>query len=524
MKGRLGAVLLALPVVTGGVLLGTGRTAADAASSYTFREGVNGSDVVVDYDGEECPVIVRNETLTFYIDDLPTTQAEAEQSTSRVTASYELYNPTERDLTLTLYFPVGFKPNYLSAPPQNVRYSVTAEGADGAASSPELTPRYTYYERNYFGMTFELDGELPRSERNEETFFRPDTLVTKYTYTVTAPSDGKESYTFTFGYDANPAKTQVFSAESGASGISNGWGEIYRSIDAGSTQELVFYVIGKQLGDEAVRAGVYSASGASAELLSEADDPVKETMTFETLVQGMYAKADALMGVGDFYHDFYNATVAMLSSDDIDLKLTSCLNAAAVLENLMLWYEYELSVPAQGSVTNTVTAPLLPDLPSQTNRKWRYGYLLSSGQRWADVEEVVINIQTPYYLDSSSLQFTRREGGYTYSKDGLPMGELSFSFTRTEVTTYDPAPYDDETPTRTTALIILGVAVGVAVIAVVIVFCARARRKKEERAEEERLSRGKTEEGKIDLDPFPDMDKKEGSDGEEKNDGPDWQE
>ena len=117
MKGRLGAVLLALPVVTGGALLGTGRTAADAASSYTFREGVNGSDVVVDYDGEECPVIVRNETLTFYIDDLPTTQAEAEQSTSRVTASYELYNPTERDLTLTLYFPVGFKPNYLSAPP-----------------------------------------------------------------------------------------------------------------------------------------------------------------------------------------------------------------------------------------------------------------------------------------------------------------------------------------------------------------------------------------------------------------------
>ena len=78
-------------------------------------------------------------------------------------------------------------------------------------------------------------------------------------------------------------------------------------------------------------------------------------------------------------------------------------------------------------------------------------------------------------------------------------------------------------PTRTTALIILGVAVGVAVIAVVIVFCARARRKKEARAEEERLSRGKTEEGKIDLDPFPDMDKKEGSDGEEKNDGPDGQ-
>ena len=37
------------------------------------------------------------------------------------------------------------------------------------------------------------------------------------------------------------------------------------------------------------------------------------------------------------------------------------------------------------------------------------------------------------------------------------------------------------------------------------------------------VSCGKTEEGKIDLDPFPDMDKKEGSDGEEKNDGPDGQ-
>ena len=74
--------------------------------------------------------------------------------------------------------------------------------------------------------------------------------------------------------------------------------------------------------------------------------------------------------------------------------------------------------------------------------------------------------------------------------------------------------------TLTAALIMLGVAVGAAVVVVVVVLCVHARTRKKMREEEEKLKRGRAENGKIDLDPFPDLG---GSDGDEKNDKADGQ-
>ena len=510
MKGRaLGAFLLALPVATGSLLFGAKKTEA-AAASFGAREGVNGSDIVVDNAAGACPVVVENETLTFYIADLPETQEEAEQSASRVEAAYLLRNPTGEAVTLTLYLPVGFKPGYLSALPERTRYSVTVE-TDAGTQFPALKTRYTYHERSYYGMTFDADGELPRADRNDETFFRADMTVTEYTYTVDVSADEQENCTFTFAYDANPLRTRVFSAENGASGVNNGWGEIYRSVQAGRTEQIVVYAIGEE---PEVRAGVYSMSGASAQLVSEVAAPQKRTLTFEALVQELYAEARESLGGEDVYLDFYNAAVAMLSHADADYRFASSLNASAVRGNLMLWYEYELTIPAEASVTNVVSAPLMPDLPSQSDGSWNFGYLLSPGHRWASFRNIQIDVETEYYIDNSTLQFTRREGGYSYSKEGLPLGELTFSVTRTERAGYDPFPYDGRTPTLTTALIILAVAVGVAVVSVTAVLIVRANGKKKLRAEEERVSRGRAEEGKVDLDPFPEV-----RDGPERKDG-----
>lgn len=516
MRSRsLGAFLLALPVATGSLLaFGAKNTGARAASAYANWSGVNGPDVVVDFGGGDCPVMVTDETLTFYIDDLPITQEEAEKSTSRVEASYTLENRTAEDVALTMYLPVGFKPDYLSE--LRGGYSVTVDGEPlDIVNGGEIRERFTYHEKNYYGTAFDLDGELPRKDMMQDDFFYAEQEVTVYTFSVTVPEDGSDLRTFIFRYDANPSRTQVFSAGSGVVGVNNGRGEVYRNVKTGQTQEIVIYAIGDV--PKRVEAGVYSMSGANAQPIAGAHvgQPEKRRIDFSAFVREMYADA----GTSVSCLDFYNATVAMLSADS-DLRLTSRIDAAAVLENLMLWYEYEVTVPANGSIVNTVTAPLMPDIPSENTGKWSFDYLLSPGQRWADFRAITINIQTPFCLESSTLNFSKTQSGYTFSKDGLPLGELSFVVARKEGMGYEPQPVDGGTPTLTTALIMLGVAVGAAVVVVVVVLCVHARTRKKMREEEEKLKRGRAENGKIDLDPFPDLG---GSDGDKKNDKADGQ-
>ena len=300
-------------------------------------------------------------------------------------------------------------------------------------------------------------------------------------------------------------------------GINNGMGEVYRNVQPGQTQQIVVYAIGEE--PRKTDAGIYSMSGASAQLIAEAGKPQeREGLTFGALVQELYAETDGSVG----YRDFYNATVAMLTEDS-DLRFSSRFDAEAVLDSLMLWYEYELTVPQHGSVVSTVTSPLMPDLPSESSGRWTFDYLLSPGQQWADFGSITINVETEFCLESASLQFTETETGYTYMKEGLPLGELSLVVMRKEGMGYDPQPVDGGTSTLTTALILLGVALGISAAVIIVVLCVRAHNNKKMRAEEERLNRGKTEEGKIDLDPFPEAnpDAPERQDGDDRRDGGD---
>lgn len=498
------ALLAALPVAAGGVLgAGTLRAAA-----YGERDGVNGSDIVADDAADAACVILERETLTFYIDDLPASADAAKESTSRVSAEYTLYNPTAEDLPLRLYLPVGSSPAYLDGV-SSARYTVTAEGED-----LRLTARHTYQERNYFGAAFDLDGERPRDERRQDTFFGEEVSVTIYTYTVSVPAGGGDTRTFIFCYDANPRRTQIFSAENGALGVSNGSGELYMNVASGKTQQVVVYAVGDV--PDGVSADVYSMAGAEARPVQGAEVALSsaESTTFGALVDGMYAALpQTTRGVLSSV-DFYNAAVAMLEGGE-QAGLTSRADATAVLENLMLWYEYELTLPAGARVTHTVTAPLYPDLPEEGGERWTYHYLLSPGQQWKDFGGIEIRVVTPYHIENGSLEFTADEGGFVYVKEGLPLGELVLTVTPSQTAPTDPDTYGDQPPTLVTALIILGVTVGIAAVVLAIVVLARRRANKRARAEEEKC-RGGTTEGKVDIDPFPELG---GENGEKEENG-----
>ena len=124
---------------------------------------------------------------------------------------------------------------------------------------------------------------------------------------------------------------------------------------------------------------------------------------------------------------------------------------------------------------------------------------------------ITIRIVTDYDLGSSSLPFTKTEEGYLYTKNSLPMGELTFSIAR-DASSGSQVPYDGEdSPVLLTALILLGVVVvcaaGVAVAAIVV----HRRTKKLQARRQERLARGRPQEGTIDL---PSSEEEKGKDAQ----------
>ena len=318
--------------------------------------------------------------------------------------------------------------------------------------------------------------------------------MTRYSYTVTAPKDA-DSYTFCFIYDCNPSKTQVI-CESGVPGFTNdGRGIAYAYLSAGERREVTFYAVGEQLSSPDIQTrlcvgwGGYSeeANGGWVSVLTE------KTQNFFDFVEEFRPDEENEYG-GVSQLDWYNAVVAMLTSGESGALFLS--DDLPLLDYLMLWCEYSLTVPAGGTLTNTVTTPLYLGIEGAVpDYNYTYDYFLAA-QYWADFGSITIRIETPYYLSYSMPLLTEENGAYVFTKNSLSMEELSFTI-RQSINTFVPYdPYDTITPTIVTALILLGV---VLLIAVVIVIVAVHVQRRNRKFLAEQLGRGMAQEGHIDL-------------------------
>ena len=81
-------------------------TMAQANSAQTDWFGSSSTGAIVT--GEDCPLTVQKEILTFDIQNFPShddNQYNNENYTASVSANYYFYNPTDLDLTIELAFP-----------------------------------------------------------------------------------------------------------------------------------------------------------------------------------------------------------------------------------------------------------------------------------------------------------------------------------------------------------------------------------------------------------------------------------
>ncbi len=398
-----------------------------ANSAPKIWGGVTSTGAVVT--GEECPIIVESELLTFNISDFPPDPtaevSETYVSYDSVTAEYYFYNPTDKEITSTLVFPFGSLPSYATS--DNIsdsdteKYEITANGV-----SVNKTVRYTY--GSYIEFSLDEDLNYICDEYIKDDFFSPQTLVTVYKYKINASE--KDHYCFETTFDCFPSKTRYFLKER-YGGIVSGGNDVDFEVNVNTeyddTFELVFIGEAPNGDFDWHRSDKRGKSkDKNATVIFKEDET--EVITFEE-----YVFRDYNPDSGILRQDWYNSALRFFSENPDDCELSGRFEQD-FSSKLFRWYEYELAFAPGERLTNIVTAPIYPEIDGTfTPFVYSYSYLLSPAAKWADFGTLDVVINTPFYLTDSAVQgFEKTDNGYTATFDKLPDNELVFRLSESE--------------------------------------------------------------------------------------------
>lgn len=465
---------------------------ASANSAQSHWRGVDATGAMIT--GENCPIEVTAETLTFDIGEFPQNYSSVDydktEYSAKVTAEYTFYNPTDMDVTATLVFPFGSQPDY-ELPDEDddqgsdaYKYDITLDG-----KAIEKKIRYTITERYGFDLSRDLKRLLDSYAKDD--FFAPDTPVTKYVYTVgdkqnPSPIAGDKTDAYAvFDWSGSDGTLIYFPAQNFYYETTDGIGRFgTRAKNGGS---FVLYAIGKPL-SHLPHWGIYKSIRATAE--DKICDGITlysaSGMTFEQFALSYRNENSKVSEV-----DWYNAVLSTVkgASDKIAYGVLSDFGLESRFydgRRLMRWYEYEIRIAPKSNVKNAVTAPIYPAIALDYKPGvYSYTYLLSPASTWAKFGKLDVVVNTPFYITKNSISgFEKTENGYSASFYGLPEGELEFTLCSAENPKY--APYGGTGNTQVIfggliiALSLLVLSVIGGITASIVIVCVKRRKRRSE--------------------------------------------
>lgn len=410
------------------------RLTAHANSAQTQWNGQDAFGAYVT--DENCPVVVDKEILTLNVFSLPcnyyASLEDLESYDATVTAEYTFRNPADYDVDMTLVFPFGARPDYFYNSiydeekgeyvtfDDTARYAITADGEE-----LERNIRYTLES-----WKFDPEVDLARLSNEKRTygFITPETPVTAYTYEFIPEKPTHSTCAAANFYGLGDSKKTCIILEHLYMG-SYGNKKEQCGTWISSNDVLTMYVIGEPL-QKMPEWKMYENGSMKKEVAGDVKLSAKLPPTTITFDEFALTYFDNEGEVGEV--DWYNAVLDNLTEnlEEGRLVLKNPYSSLNVANNLMRWYEYNLSIPAGASIVNSVTAPMYPGIDLDWEpAKYSYTYLLSPASTWADFGSFEARINTPYYLVESSLSFENHEGThfYKYTQQGLPEGELTFT-------------------------------------------------------------------------------------------------
>lgn len=325
---------------------------------------------------------------------------------SEVSAEYTFTNPTHEPLLLPLAYPFGAAPGY------GVREELSRYTVQGAEPVLRHTLAASFAENGAPSI-----AEGPRAAGA----LRYDAPVTVYRYRM-IPERGTSDWSSVmadFAGLGDPAATRVMLSEFSHTGMGEEdvigiWGNSFRE----GPREFSLFVIGAplfhmpewQLCDH-FQADVPTAG--SVELIGS------EESTFGALVMQKSPQSGVR---GD---DWFNAVLDRLSQLDGTASGRLTLRAGEddlnVEDRLMRWYCFELELPAQGSASVTLSAPLFPTVMGGSGGTV-YEFRLSAGIRTLVSHRTEVVTDQPF---ESSLPFSKTDRGYCYEGEG-EYGSVAF--------------------------------------------------------------------------------------------------
>lgn len=457
--------------------------AASANSAQMSWSGVSGTGALVV--GEDCPVRVNGEKLVFDIPHFPERNYFGKDGLAeygaKVSATYEFENPADYDVTVRLAFPFGVLPDYVDrACDVSSDYAVTADG-----KVVEKKVRYTFTKSNWSGdFDAKKSVALLEDEKTSAGWADGNCTVVLYEYKF---SDAKNNVISAFVESSNNGKSDFFGDFTYYSSSSSR--RMYgREITNGTV--FSFYLI---FSGEEPEFSLHAEVG-SKEISCNIEKVGETRMTLEEYAEKTYPFEND--GSESSHTDWFNLVANAVYAGEYGVNGLFGQNTVRFLEdNVLYWYEYELTVPAGAKVTNTVTAPLFPSRNDGYEPSvFTYDYLLSPAKAWASFGTLDVEVNMPYYLlDAEKLGFEKTENGYKAHFDSLPDGELSFRAS-------ESAQPEKRNPyaamTLLIVLIVLILALGVAGIVVIIVLASTgAQRKNFRETDPERKRRNTLEAG-----------------------------
>lgn len=441
MTKRINAALLCAIFVLF-LLLCTPGLVAHANSAQTSWSGRDSFGAYVT--DKNCPVEVESEKLTLRVPHFPSNYynslEEFESYEANVTAEYAFHNPADYDVEMTLAFPFGKMPDYFYSYwddesqsycdfDDTARYAITAD--------KEEVSRTLRYTLNSWKFDPKIDVARLSDDKRSSGFISPDTPVTIYTYNFyPEKTDYATCVAANFYGLGDSDKTCVMLQQFSIADYGKNTEMCGTWLTDNST--LKMYVIGQPL-KKMPEWKIYKNGALRRKIAGRVElSPEPTTVTFNELALMYYEEGE----VGEV--DWYNAALDRLCEGIEKGKIVATHDPYSlnVSYDLMRWYEYGLSIPAGGRVVNSVTAPLYPNINlGWEPAKYSYTYLLSPASTWAEFGSFEVEIQTPYYVVGSSLNFEKGEDVYTYSRQGLPEGELTFTLCSSASPKYTRQPF-----------------------------------------------------------------------------------
>ncbi len=447
--------------------------------------------------GENCPIEVTKEILTFDIAEFPASYYHEKEEylaySGKVTAEYTFYNPTDLTVTATLAFPFGKQPDYASIyddETQSYITNVDTEKYDVKVNGEAIEKNIRYTLKS--DMQFDLSEDLPKLKDSyvSDAFYSPTMTVTKYTYIVGgADKEGQidedeyHAATAAFDWDGGDGQTKIYFPDQDGFHLQKD-GDARFGCWAKNGNVITVYAIGQPFSTPLEWKCYKNGGVEDKEVIDGIVSLINtETMTFEDLALENWNESTGVSKV-----DWYNAVVDAFSygaKDNpkynyVSTNVVSSLSTEIFMGGLMRWYEYEITVAPKTSIINTVTAPLYPEIDANYDPDiFSYTYLLSPASTWASFGELEVVINTPYFITENSLEgFTKTESGYSMKRNGLPNGELEFTLCSSENPTKPVRTLTDYIPIE--MIISFSIIGGVVVLigAGVIIFVVRRKKRK----------------------------------------------